>query len=599
MTDNDPAQLTVGAIKALKNLLDEVRADVRNMHQRPWRPEDDHQAPEVYVGLTSSTIPALKPHVGSANEAEPGTGSVAVYQLVFEGDWDLIGIGASETAFNLSSSPVAAGTWVLLTRDKFGSWIIITLLGSGLTTCKGYLNSCSGVVDYLRFVAGILVSITTEPCDDCKQWYCMLPPASAKNKCYNFSAADVVIYEASGWVNLGGPFVTAAQCAAGCGHTGTGTSTFQTCKSMQTCYEVNLSAATFNASLTGQCQGNGTKPFPDTVDMTSGPGICCWQGYGGCSPLNATQVDFCLSGNEAFLVGHSPYDVGPSGAFEYVANTASWDTVSPLTMTLVSSNTFPYVMPATVIVKLCGEKPTGTGTSTHGGGGGSSSIAITHAAGATSGGALVDHLDVLLVHLVPGLLSVWVFQTNTTGSTPNDIQVQVTGGSMGAFGPIAETFIKTNNFGYLGINTISVSEHNCVITATGNYSLQANFGSGGETAVLEVYVFNITGLVSNVGDKANSAAGNVTAPDSGTTAVIGTANEASIACFASVAPGINPPAAGGTPTYTLGGYTSDTVTGLTVQFVEMRLITSAVSTLDAQITNQTPPMWVGGVVSYK
>lgn len=101
-----------------------------------------YQAPEVYVARTrSGGIPALSDEadVGTApGPDQPGYAECDIYQLLQSGELEIID-GLTRRVHNLSSSAIAANTWILVVRDKFGKWFSERAGsgGSGITSING------------------------------------------------------------------------------------------------------------------------------------------------------------------------------------------------------------------------------------------------------------------------------------------------------------------------------------------------------------------------------------------------------------------------------------------------------------------------------
>jgi hypothetical protein len=88
-------------------------------------PEEDLPAPEVYVGLTpAGGIPAL---IGTA-PAKPGKAECQVYRV----DTKPTGPELEEVknlvrdVHNLTGAALPGNDWVLLARDKWGTWFAVT-----------------------------------------------------------------------------------------------------------------------------------------------------------------------------------------------------------------------------------------------------------------------------------------------------------------------------------------------------------------------------------------------------------------------------------------------------------------------------------------
>lgn len=113
-------------------------------------------APETYIARTPlGGIPALTEptdtDLGTGSDADIGTGTGTARVEVLPGyaDCDIYQIlvdpydnipeiqpcGFTITVFNLTSVALASHSWILITRDKFGSWIVTNTLGLNYGTC--------------------------------------------------------------------------------------------------------------------------------------------------------------------------------------------------------------------------------------------------------------------------------------------------------------------------------------------------------------------------------------------------------------------------------------------------------------------------------
>lgn len=113
----------------LQEVLNDYRDRVGNTEGRTGPPRTDPQAPEVYVAFTrSGGIPALTTvaGTGTGDEDRPGyADETPIYRVVVSeaGLHQLLPVtGLTRRVYNLSTTAVAASTWVLVFRDKFGFW---------------------------------------------------------------------------------------------------------------------------------------------------------------------------------------------------------------------------------------------------------------------------------------------------------------------------------------------------------------------------------------------------------------------------------------------------------------------------------------------
>lgn len=120
--------LTDRDVELLRELVRDRRSRRANTAQRPYYPEDDAKAPDVYVAKTTSVLPALADHgttgTGTGTGVEPGTGTADIYRADLNdyGERRLHAMGPNLLVYNLLSSDVASGSWVLVERDKWGLW---------------------------------------------------------------------------------------------------------------------------------------------------------------------------------------------------------------------------------------------------------------------------------------------------------------------------------------------------------------------------------------------------------------------------------------------------------------------------------------------
>lgn len=114
----------------------------QNDYTRTSIHRDQSQTPEVYIGLTPhGGIAALNEAPGSSGSAgtgdEPGAGECEIYRIDESVDPPLMEYaGFTRDVYNLSGTAITGMEWVLLVKEKFGSWIITDVIGaaSGETT---------------------------------------------------------------------------------------------------------------------------------------------------------------------------------------------------------------------------------------------------------------------------------------------------------------------------------------------------------------------------------------------------------------------------------------------------------------------------------
>lgn len=106
----------------------------------------DHQAPETYVAVALHDIPAV---IDSVSSTGTGSGTVAEGDVAGKGNCRLFRImGSDDTldrlpvtvqAFNISGTFIASGQLIILSRDKFGKWLILN--GGGALIVRGRATS--------------------------------------------------------------------------------------------------------------------------------------------------------------------------------------------------------------------------------------------------------------------------------------------------------------------------------------------------------------------------------------------------------------------------------------------------------------------------
>jgi hypothetical protein len=88
--------------------------------------EEDHQAPEFYIAYTENGIEAIDTTVDPPTVS---TDDCDIYQPVYNGtNWEIQTTEgtAQVTVLNTSETDVDAGTYILITREKYGQWVVIT-----------------------------------------------------------------------------------------------------------------------------------------------------------------------------------------------------------------------------------------------------------------------------------------------------------------------------------------------------------------------------------------------------------------------------------------------------------------------------------------
>lgn len=147
----------------LQRALDKIRRLPNTTQNRPHVEQPEEGAPEVYVAKTlEEGIPALANLDGSTGTdteavASPGHANVEIYQLLFDDSTTepyLDSIGIEIEVFNLSTTAIPADTYVLIKREKSGSWfvegpetaateeVVGTGTGDGTFTYNDYKTEC-------------------------------------------------------------------------------------------------------------------------------------------------------------------------------------------------------------------------------------------------------------------------------------------------------------------------------------------------------------------------------------------------------------------------------------------------------------------------
>jgi hypothetical protein len=132
LSDSDRKKITAVLLAEMSRL--------RNTSGRILRPEEVHQAPEVYIAkVPPYGIPALNPAetgftgTGTLADDVPGFAECDLYRIVPSGTsvWELKRVQKAVTVFNLSSTEVAGGEWIPASRDKYGFWLASASAGGG------------------------------------------------------------------------------------------------------------------------------------------------------------------------------------------------------------------------------------------------------------------------------------------------------------------------------------------------------------------------------------------------------------------------------------------------------------------------------------
>ena len=146
----------------LKRALEQFRQWRRNTTGRPGDTDldlENQMSAETYIAKTPyGGIPALTEQPGSPSSEEdipdqPGYAECTIYKIIqdeSEPELEEILGGADKLVYNISVCAVAGNEWVLITRDKFGSWMVVdpchtrttTTSSTSTTTTTG--SQCGG-----------------------------------------------------------------------------------------------------------------------------------------------------------------------------------------------------------------------------------------------------------------------------------------------------------------------------------------------------------------------------------------------------------------------------------------------------------------------
>lgn len=121
-------KMSAADVATLKAMAAEYRTKRgRGVNRQAGSAPDDDQlwTPEVYVAYVPSAISALAPHTTGTIADDVVTGVACRMFRLNEIDGTLTDINLSRTLYNLTSSAIAADTWALAVRDKFGRWVAL------------------------------------------------------------------------------------------------------------------------------------------------------------------------------------------------------------------------------------------------------------------------------------------------------------------------------------------------------------------------------------------------------------------------------------------------------------------------------------------
>lgn len=139
--------LTEEDLKVLRDVIARERSRQGRTTGRQGVDWDEHQAPEVYVARTPYAGISGLTTVGTGTHLDTGTGtgtgvtgddvagsaSCAIYQVV---DGEFLSIGTSLLVHNYSTEAVEGDKWVLVLRDKFGTWFVNDMEPAGINIAR-------------------------------------------------------------------------------------------------------------------------------------------------------------------------------------------------------------------------------------------------------------------------------------------------------------------------------------------------------------------------------------------------------------------------------------------------------------------------------
>jgi hypothetical protein len=133
-------QLSRESIEKLQRLLTLVDQDRFNTGLRSQYPEPPlPRSPDVFIALPQTVVPVLT-RIGTGSGSvdspmegdQPGSAVCDVYQLI---NGAITAVSRQQTLYNLSATNTIPVDWILVIRDKFGSWF--PAAGSGGSSSNG------------------------------------------------------------------------------------------------------------------------------------------------------------------------------------------------------------------------------------------------------------------------------------------------------------------------------------------------------------------------------------------------------------------------------------------------------------------------------
>lgn len=134
-------KMSDGDLAVLRAMVADFRAKKGRGINRPSSspPDDDLLwTPEVYVAYTPSAIAALDTNATGTPADDVATGVDCRMFRLNESDGTFTDINLTRKLYNLASSDIPGGAWVLAVRDKFGRWIAVptSASGDGSSSCS-------------------------------------------------------------------------------------------------------------------------------------------------------------------------------------------------------------------------------------------------------------------------------------------------------------------------------------------------------------------------------------------------------------------------------------------------------------------------------
>lgn len=123
--------LTDADRRVLERLLYEHNRFRKNPDQRPLANQEEHEemsSPEVYAAKTpTGGIPPLTVFASTGEGDQPGSAECTILRLLPDvtnpDEMELVGVFTKEV-YNLSTEAVEGEAWVLIARDKYGTWFV-------------------------------------------------------------------------------------------------------------------------------------------------------------------------------------------------------------------------------------------------------------------------------------------------------------------------------------------------------------------------------------------------------------------------------------------------------------------------------------------